>query len=101
MFSLIGASEILGEWVDELVAIASNQGLSIWHMVGIFYLGWIKVKNNDVAEGLSFLRTSLATYRVTRGGLRPHFAVLLAEAWETAGRVEKAIIQMNNALQIA
>src|SRR5262249_3959255 len=99
MFSLIGASEIIGEWVDELVAIASNQWLSIWHMVGTFYLGWIKVKNSDVAEGMSLLRTSLATYRVTRGAdWRPHFAVLLAEAWEIAGQVEKAIIQVNNAL---
>src|SRR5262249_40633439 len=102
MLSLIGASEILTEWVDELVAVATNHGLPSWHVVGTFYLGWMKVKNNAVAEGMSLLRTSLATNRITRGATwRPHFLVLLAEAWEIAGQIKKAITQVNNALQIA
>jgi predicted ATPase len=102
MLSLIGASEILTEWVDELVAVTTKQGLPSWHTVGTFYLGWIKVKNNAVAEGMSLLRTSLATNRITRGAKwRPHFVVLLAEAWEIAGQIKKAITQVNNALQIA
>jgi hypothetical protein len=58
----------LGGWVAELVAVAANQGLPVWHMVGTFYLGWIKVKNNEVAEGMSLLRTGLGAYSITRGG---------------------------------
>jgi predicted ATPase len=88
--------------VDELVAVATNQWLPIWRVVGAFYLGWIKVKNNDVAEGMSLLRTSLAAYRVTRGAAwRPYFVVLLAEAWEIAGQFEKAITLVDKALQLA
>jgi predicted ATPase len=44
----------------------------------------------------------LATNRITRGATwRPHFVVLLAEAWEIAGQIKKAITQVNSALQIA
>ena len=58
---------MLGEWMDELVAVATNQGLASWHVVGTFYIGWIKVKNNGVEEGLSFLRSALAANTITRG----------------------------------
>jgi predicted ATPase len=102
MLSLIGDTAILGEWMDELIAVATNQGLRAWQVVGTFYLGWIKVKNNEVAEGMSLLRTALAANSITRGAAwRPHFVVLLAEAWEIAGHIEKAITLADNALELA
>jgi len=85
ILSLIGDTAIFGGWVAELVAVAANQGLPIWHMVGTFYLGGIKVKNNEVAEGMSLLRTGLGAYSITRRA-----------EW----RPQKASTQVDDALQM-
>jgi len=101
MLSLIGDTAILGEWMDELVAMATNQGFPIWRVVGTIYLGSIKVKNGDIAEGISFLRRGLAAHDFTRGvAWRTHFVVLLAEAWEIAGEIETAMTMVEDTLQI-
>jgi class 3 adenylate cyclase len=50
---LVGGDVALGARVDQLVAIATEQGFSHWRAQGAIYRGWIKVKNGDVAEGIS------------------------------------------------
>jgi predicted ATPase len=49
--SLVGDDAVLGEWVDELVAVAIEQ--PFWIAVGTIYRGWLKAKSGDVAEGIS------------------------------------------------
>jgi len=69
--------------------------------VGTFYRGWIKVKNGDVTEGMSLLRSSMAAYRASgQQAWMPHFISLQAAAYEIAGQVEEALTLLDDALQI-
>ena len=85
----------LSEWVDQLVAVTTEQGLPHWRSQGTIFRGWVKVKNGDIAEGMSLLRSHGAAYPTGA-----FFAALLARACEIAGQVEEALIQLDDALQI-
>src|SRR4029077_14389506 len=58
LISLVGDNAVLGEWVDQLVAVTTEQGFPVWGAQGMIFHGWVKVKNGDVAEGISLLRRS-------------------------------------------
>jgi class 3 adenylate cyclase/predicted ATPase len=101
LLSLVGDNAVLGEWVDQLVAVATEQGFPHWCSLGAIYRGWVKVKNGDVAEGISFLRSGSAASRATGAELwMPHYIALLAGACEIAGQVEEALTLLDEALQI-
>ena len=101
MLSLVGDDAILGERVDQLVAVATEQGFPFWRAQGTIYRGWVKVKNGDVAEGISLLRYGSAAYHATGAELlMPHHTALLAIACEIAGRIEEAVNLLDDALQI-
>jgi class 3 adenylate cyclase/predicted ATPase len=96
--TLVGEDAVLGEWVDELVAVAIEQ--PFWIAVGTIYRGWLKAKNGDVAEGISLLRSGSAAYHATGAELlMPPFITLLARACEIAGEVEEAVTLSDGALQ--
>jgi predicted ATPase len=95
---LVGEDAVLGEWVDELVAVAIEQ--PFWIAVGTIYRGWLKAKSGDVAEGISLLRSGSAAYHATGAELwMPAFITLLARACELAGQVEEAATLSDGALQ--
>ena len=99
--SLIGDNAALDEWADEVVAVATEQDFPAWRAQGTIFRGWIKVKNGDVAEGLSLLRSGSSAYRATgAAAYMPHFFALLAGAYEIAGQVEEAVTLCDHALQI-
>jgi class 3 adenylate cyclase/predicted ATPase len=101
LLSLVGDNAVLGEWVDQLVAVTTEQGFPFWRAQGAIYLGWHKVKNGDVAEGISLLRSSSAAYRATGAeAWMPHYIALLASACEIAGQVEEALALLDDAFQI-
>ncbi|MGC2200977.1 MAG: AAA family ATPase [Stellaceae bacterium] len=96
--TLLGEDAVLGEWVDELVAVAIEQ--PFWIAVGTIYRGWLKAKNGDVAEGILLLRSGSAAYHATGAELwMPPFITLLARACEIAGQVEEAVTLSDGALQ--
>jgi predicted ATPase len=98
--SLVGDDAVVGEWADELVAVAIEQSFPFWIAVGTIYRGWLKAKNGNVAEGVSLLRSGSATYRATGAELlMPAFITLLARACEIAGQVEEAVTLSDGALQ--
>ena len=69
--------------------------------MGTIYRGWVKVKNGDVAEGISLLRSGSAAYCATGAELwMPHFLSLLAKACETTGQSEEGLSILNDALQM-
>jgi predicted ATPase len=60
-----------------------------------------KVKNGDVAEGISLLRSGLTAYRATGAeAWTPHFFALLAGACEIEGQADEAVTLLDDALQI-
>ena len=69
--------------------------------MGTIYRGWVKVKNGDVAEGMSLLRSGSAAYRATGTEVwTPYFFALLARACEIAGQIEEALTLLDDALRI-
>ncbi len=101
VLSLVGDNAAFDEWVDQIVAVTTEQGFPVWRAQGTIFRGWLKVKNGDVAEGISLLRSGSSAYRATGAeAYMPHFFALLAGACEIAGQVEEAATLIDRALQI-
>jgi predicted ATPase len=101
LLSLTGDDLALDECVDRLVAVATEQGFPFWRAQGTIYRGWVKVKNGDVAEGISLLRSGSAAYRATGAeAWLPYYTALLARACAIAGQIEEAVALLDEALQI-
>jgi predicted ATPase len=91
----------LGERADQLLELATEQGFPHWGAQGTIYRGWAKVKNGDVTDGMSLLRSGLTAYRATGSeAWMPYYVALLARAHEIAGQVEEAATELDDALQI-
>jgi class 3 adenylate cyclase/predicted ATPase len=98
---LAGDNAALDEWVDQVVAVTTEQGFPVWRAQGTIFRGWVKVKNGDVAEGISLLRSGSSASRATGAeAWMPHYLALLAGACEIAGQVEEAVTLFDHALQI-
>jgi class 3 adenylate cyclase/predicted ATPase len=96
---IVGDDAALGERADQLMAVAAEQGFPYWRSQGAICSGWGKVKNGDVTEGMSLLRSGSAAHRAT-GAESTQFIALLASACEIAGQVEEALTLLDDALQI-
>jgi predicted ATPase len=102
LHSLDGDNAALDERAGQLIAVATEQGFPLWRAFGTIYRGWVKVRNGDVAEGMSLLRRGSTAYRATGSeAWMPHFIALLARACEIAGQIEEALVLLDDALQIA
>jgi class 3 adenylate cyclase/predicted ATPase len=98
---LSGDDSVLGERAEQLVAVTTEQGFAFWGAAGTVYRGWVKVKNGDVAEGISLLRSGSSAYRATGAETAvPYFLALLARACKIAGQVQEAVTRLDDALQI-
>jgi len=98
---LIGDDAALGERVDQLVAVTTEQGFPYWGAIGSVFSGWVKAKNGDATEGVSLLRNGLNAVRATGAqAALPGLITWLARACEVAGQVAEAVAQLDEALQI-
>jgi class 3 adenylate cyclase/predicted ATPase len=101
LLTLIGDDAVCGEWLDDLLAVATEQGFPQYGSAGTIFRGWVKSKNGDVVGGISLIHSGLEGFRATGAKLwMPHYYVLLAEAHEIAGQVEDALALLDEALQI-
>jgi class 3 adenylate cyclase/tetratricopeptide (TPR) repeat protein len=100
LLSLLGDNAVLGEWVNQLVAVATEQGFPFYRALGTIYRGWVKVKNGDVAEGIPLLHSGTTAFRAVSEMWMPYILALLAAACEIADKIEEAVSQLDNALQI-
>jgi predicted ATPase len=99
--SLIGENTALNERIDQLDAVTTEQGFPQWRAMGTIFRGWAKVKDGDVAEGISLLRSGSRAYRSTGAELwMPYCIALLAGACEIAGQIEEALTLLDDALQL-
>ena len=100
--SLVGDDAALDEGVNQLVALATEEGFPHWRTQGEIYHGWVKVKNGDVADGTSLLRSNTTAYRASGVELFvPHYIDLLASAYEIEGRFQEGLALLDEALQVA
>jgi predicted ATPase len=102
VLSLRGDSAPLDvEWANQLVAVTTEQGFPYWRALGIIYRGWVTVRNGDVAEGISLLRSGSNASRAT--GTQtwiPYHIALLAKACEIAMQIAEAVTLLDDALQV-
>jgi predicted ATPase len=102
LHSLDGDDAALDERAGQLIAVANEQGFPLWRAFGTMYRGWVKVRNGDMAEGMSLLRSGSTAYLATGSeAWIPHFISFRARACEIAGQNEEALVQLDDALQIA
>jgi predicted ATPase len=96
-----GDDAALNEQTNELAAMTTEWGFPQWGAQGTIHHGWLKVKSGDVADGMSLLHSGLASYRATGAEMGvPYQLGLLAKACESAGQIEEAMTQLDEALQI-
>jgi class 3 adenylate cyclase/predicted ATPase len=102
MLLLLGGDDaILGEWVEQLITLASEQGFPFWRAVGTIYRGWVTVKNGNWADGIALLRSGLTALRATGAKTTvPVSLALLARACEIAGQTENASTLLDEALEL-
>jgi len=101
LLSLVGDDAALGERADQLVSVATEQGFPLSRALGEIYRGWVKVKNGELTEGMTLLRSGSTAYRAGGAELNiPHYFDLLAAAHEIAGQVEEGLALLDDALQI-
>jgi len=102
LLSLGENSAALGEWADQLLTVTTEQGLPHWGSQGTIFRGWVKVRNGDIAEGISLLRSGSAAYRATGAEVwMPYHLARLAEACEIALQIEETSALLDEALQLA
>jgi predicted ATPase len=100
LLSFIGDAALLGEWADELVEVTTKQAFPHWRAYGTIYRGWLKVKNGDVAGGVSHLRAGSAVCRATGAeAWTPYHIALLARACEIAAQDAEAATLLDQAVQ--
>jgi predicted ATPase len=101
LMALVGDDVTLAQRADELTSLANEQGFAVGAQ-GTVYHGWVKVKQHELAEGMSLLRTGSAAYRARRAELwMPHFSAMQAEACEIAGEIEEGLTLLDTGLGIA
>jgi predicted ATPase len=99
--SLDGDDATLHERAEQLIEVATEQGFPLWRAQGAIFRGYVKVRNGNVAEGISLLRSGLSAYRATGSqAWIPHFNALLASAYAIAGQTEESLTLLDDALQI-
>jgi len=98
---LVGDNAALDERVNELIVMANEHGFPLFRAVGTTVRGWLETTNGNVTEGLSLLERGSRAYRATGAVLwTPYLLALVAEACDIAGRVDKALALLDEALQI-
>jgi predicted ATPase len=101
LHSLDGDNAALDDRAGQLIAVATEQSFPHWGAQGTIFRGWVKVKNDDVTEGISLLRSGSSAYRATGAEVwLPYHTALLARACEIADQAEEALAQSDDALQI-
>jgi predicted ATPase len=98
---LAGDDAALEERANELVAVTTEQRFPLYLATGMIYLGWVKVRNGDVTQGVALLRSGLADYCATSAeAWLTNYIALLAVACEITGQIEEALTQFSQAVQV-
>ena len=93
---------VLARRASELLTLATEQGFPLYRALGTLYLGWVKLKAGNVAEGISLLRSGSSAYRALGAEARtPYHIALLARGLEIMEQIDDASTHLENALQLA
>ena len=101
LLCLTGDNAALDQRLDQLIAVATEQGFPSYQAVGTVYRGWSKVMSGDVSGGLYLMRSGSRAHGATGAEFRISFHMaLLAKACEIAQQVDEAVSLLDEALQV-
>lgn len=84
---------------EAAVALAGEQGFTLWLAMGTMLRGWAMAVQDQPAQGMAQLRQGLAAYRATGTTLaQPYWLALLAEAHLKAGQAKEGLRGIAEAL---
>jgi predicted ATPase/DNA-binding winged helix-turn-helix (wHTH) protein len=87
-------------YIEMLLDHSTGQGLPLWHATGRCFDGVLRIKQGDIAVGLTALRTGLDELLATRFITRyVAFLAELAEAYARAGEIANAQATIDEALE--
>src|SRR5262249_7878362 len=89
------------EQAEEVIAIATKQGLALWLDWGAIIRGWALAQQGQGEAGIAQLRQGVAAVRATEA---PFFGAynltLLAEAYQVVGQPEAGLAALDEALAL-
>jgi predicted ATPase len=89
------------ESAAEATKISSEQGLPYWLAIGTILVGRGKVEEGSAEEGIRTIEQGIVDYRSTGAEIvRPFWMALLAESYAKAGRAEKGLSVLADALTL-
>ena len=114
-FSLTAALEVSGcifyifrreyttaaEMIEASLKIATEQQFGLFLPEGMFYQGFLKASNGEVAEGIAQMKQSLTAWKAT--GMRICYCQmlgLLAQALGQAGQIDEGLQTLDQALTV-
>jgi class 3 adenylate cyclase/predicted ATPase len=81
-----GEARATQQWAEEMIALATEQGLPLWLALETILRGWALAEQGEREQGIVEMRRGLARYQATGSELNvPYFLALLAEV---VGKVE-------------
>ena len=81
--------------------MTTERGFPFFLALGTAIRGYAKVRNGDVTDGMSLLRSGLVASRATGAEvLVPLFMSYFARGCEIAGRIGEGLAQLDDALQV-
>jgi len=90
---------IAQEQAEELIAIASKQGLALWLAWGMIIRGWALAKQGQGEAGIAEMVQGLAAARATGAEMcRTHHVTLLVEAYQSVGQLKAGLRVLGEAL---
>jgi hypothetical protein len=86
---------------EAAMTLSTEQGFTEWLALGTTQQGWALAEQGRGEEGVAQIRQGIAAYRATGSELlRPHFLVLLAEAYGRVGQAEEGLGVLAEALAV-
>jgi predicted ATPase len=88
------------EQAEEVIAIATKQGLTLWLVWGTMIQGWALAEQGQGEAGIAQIRQGLATIQATGAErfFRTYFLALLGQAYQTVGEPRAGLAVLAEAL---
>jgi class 3 adenylate cyclase/predicted ATPase len=78
--------------VDELIAICTEHGFSLWRTAGVILKGWLLTRSGEADRGLAQMREGMAAWAGNEAKLvRPRWLLLLASALGRLGQARAGL----------
>ena len=95
--SILGDEARLAQWVQELRALTQEHGYPQWSAYVPIYEGQLQLARGEARAAVTLMRQGLDAHRETGATLlRAHFAILLGEALTQDGRLDEALILLED-----